>query len=133
MDEIQIVDNSLISVWVYPQRRIIHHRMKMFCYGDDLRQALQQGAEAMEQHGAIKWLSDDRVNGALVPDDQVWIREHWLPRVTAAGWKHWAIVQPAKILGQSYIQRVVRETIPPSVNSRMFTDPDLAMRWLLEQ
>jgi len=133
MDEIQIVDNTLISVWVYPQQRIVHHRMKMFCFGDELRQALMAGVEAMEQHGANKWLSDDRINGALVPDDVAWLDANWRPRVIAAGWKHWAIVQPAKLLGQSTLQRVVQTYVPEGVNARMFGDPDAAMRWLLEQ
>jgi hypothetical protein len=118
MDEILIVDNTLISLWVYPQRRIVHHRMKMFCYGDELRQALMAGAAAMVEHGATKWLSDDRINGALVPDDVVWLDEHWRPRVTAAGWKHWAIVQPAKILGQRTLQRVMRTYIPERADVR---------------
>jgi hypothetical protein len=133
MDEIQIVDNTLISVWVYPQRRIVHHRLKMFCYGDELRQAFSKGAEAMEQHKATKWLSDDRAHGALVPDDQIWLNENWFPRVMAAGWKHWAIVQPTKIIGQSYIQRVMKLILPEGITAHMFGDPDEAMRWLLAQ
>ena len=132
-DAIPIVDNALISVWVYPQRRIVHHRMKMFCYGDDLRHAFSKGAEALEQYKATKWLSDDRVNGALVPDDQAWLHENWLPRVMAAGWTHWAIVQPAKIIGQSYIQRVMKVILPESITARMFSDPDEALLWLLAQ
>jgi hypothetical protein len=133
MDEILLADNALISMWIYPLRRIVHHRMKAYCYGDELRQAMMAGAEAMAQHGASKWLSDDRANGALVPDDSAWLGKHWFPRVLAAGWKHWAIVQPAKILGQSNMQRVLKVTVPAGINARMFDDPDLAMRWLIAQ
>lgn len=133
MDEILVVDNTLLTVWVYPQRRIVHHRMKMFAHGDELRQALLLGAEAMEQHGANKWLSDDRANGALVPDDASWLGANWYPRVLAAGWQHWAVVQPSKIIGQSYIQRVHRLVLPDGINARIFADPDEALRWLVAQ
>jgi hypothetical protein len=125
-----VLDTNLISVWVYPARRMIHHQMKAFCFGADFRAALTRGAEAMEQHGATKWLSDDRLNSALPPDDEQWGYEVWFPRARAAGWRHWAIVQPAKLLGRSSIGRISKQYVDAGVNMRMFGDPDEAMRWL---
>ncbi|HWO17501.1 MAG TPA: hypothetical protein VNO30_01955 [Kofleriaceae bacterium] len=130
MNRIPVVDNSLISVWVYPEQRLIHHQMKRFCFGNDFREALTRGVEAMQQYGATKWLSDDRANSALPPDDGQWGTEVWFPRAKAAGWKHWAIVQPRKILGQTNMDRFARQFGDQGINARMFTDPDEALRWL---
>jgi len=129
-DQILLLDTSLISVWVYPRRQMIHHHMKQFCFGDDFRAALLKGVEAMEQHQATKWLSDDRANGAIVPEDAAWAVEHWFPRARAAGWKHWAVVQPLKIIGQINMERFSKDYGRQGVNARLFSDPDAAMRWL---
>jgi hypothetical protein len=130
MNKISIVDNSLISVWAYPERKMIHHCMKAFCFGDEFREALTRGLEAMQRYQAIKWLSDDRANHALMPDDSEWGAAVWFPQAKAAGWKHWAVVQPAKILGQVNMARFVKLYADQGINARMFADPDEAMTWL---
>lgn len=130
MDKISVVDNALISVWVYPARRMVHHLMKAYCHGDDFREALARGVEALERHRATKWLSDDRANGALPPEDEAWATKVWFPRARAAGWRHWAVVQPAKIIGQVNMGRFVKLYADTGIDARMFGDPDEAMAWL---
>ena len=132
-DTILVADNALISVWIHPARRMVHHRMKTYCHGEDFRAGLTRGLEAMERYRATKWLSDDRSNGALVPEDSAWTARHWVPRAKAAGWRHWSIVQPAKIIGQLSMERVLRGYTNQGINVRMFGDPDEAMRWLVAQ
>jgi hypothetical protein len=129
-NKISIVDNDMIAVWVYPERRIIHHQMKSFCYGEKFYQALMKGAEALQQHRASKWLSDNRLNGALPAEDAEWTEKNWFPKVKAAGWKHWAVVQPEKIIGQINMSRFIKKYSQQGINARMFTDLDEAFRWL---
>lgn len=132
MNKISVVDNPLISVWAYPERKMIHHLMKAYCHGNEFREALTMGLEAMKLHRAIKWLSDDRANGALAPEDEAWATTTWFPQAKAAGWKHWAVVQPAKIIGQVNMARFVKLYADLGINARMFGDPDEAMKWLDE-
>jgi hypothetical protein len=127
---VAVIDSPLISVWAYPDRKMIHHVMKAYCFGDEFRAALTRGVEAMERYQATKWLSDDRANGAVVPEDAEWSLQFWLPRARAAGWKHWGLVQPAKIIGQLNMQRAIKSFTDHGINTRAFSDPDLAMRWL---
>jgi hypothetical protein len=130
---IALVDNKLVAVWVYPERGIVHHAMKAFCHGADFREALSQGAEAMLQHRATKWLSDDRLNGALPEEDERWATHHWFPRVREAGWKHWAIVQPQKLIGQMNMERFRKMYEDLGINARMFSDAEEAFVWLDRQ
>jgi hypothetical protein len=130
MTPISVFDSSLISVWIYPARRLVHHQMKAYCFGAEFRGALTRGVEAMEQYGATKWLSDDRANGALQPEDQAWGHEVFFPRARAAGWRYWATVQPAKLIGQVNLARSVKQYMEWGIDARTFTDPDEAMRWL---
>jgi hypothetical protein len=125
-----ILDNELITVWFYPERKLIHHRMKAVCHGQDFRDALTKGVEAMEQHKAVKWLSDDRLNGALPAEDEAWATTTWFPRTKAAGWKYWAIVAPEKVIGQVNMSKFMLMYADLGVNARMFSDPDLAFAWI---
>ena len=132
MNKILVVDNSLISVWAYPEKALIHHQMKTYCHGDEFRAGLTRGVEAMERYRATKWLSDDRFHGALPPDDEAWSVGTWFPRAKAAGWKRWGIVKPAKIIGQVFMDRISRMYAEHGIEARTFSDPDEAWKWLDE-
>jgi hypothetical protein len=130
---IVVVENKQITVWVYPDRGIVHHAMKGFCHGPEFREALSRGAEALATHRATKWLSDDRLNSALPRDDEEWAIANWFPQSRAAGWRHWAIVQPQKIVGQMNMERFRKMYADLGINAQMFSDPDEAFRWLDSQ
>ena len=130
MNKVLVLESSLITVWAYPERRMIHHQMKAFCFGDGFRDGLTRGVESMERYGATKWLSDDRANSALTPDDIAWSADAWFPRAKAAGWKHWGIVQPLKVLGQTNLARIAERYALHGIVARMFAEPDEAMQWL---
>lgn len=68
----KIVDNEFVTVWVYPDKKIVRHEFHKFIYGETFRDALTKGAEAFEKHHCVKWLSDDRNNSALLPEDTEW-------------------------------------------------------------
>lgn len=129
-DKISIVDNDVISVWVYPHRHMIHHQMKGYCYGERFKEALTKGTDAMEHYKATKWLSDDRGNGALPPEDTDWAEKTWFPRTKAAGWQHWSVVKPEKVIGQINLARFVKKFAALGINARMFSDLDEAVKWL---
>jgi hypothetical protein len=130
MDKILVADNSLISVWAYPERKLIHSRQKMYSHGDDFRDALNKGTDAMELYKATKWLSDTSVHGGLPPEDEAWVTQTWFPRTKAAGWRHWAVVKPTKIIGQLNLSRFIKTFADLGINACMFSDPVEAMKWL---
>lgn len=128
-----IIENQYATLQVYPEKRIIHHQIHKFIYGDAFRELMTKGADAFEVYKCTKWLSDDRGNSALRTDDIEWGQEVWEPRIMKAGWKHWALVLPEKILGQMNMKRIVDRYNQIGVNVRTFSDPELAMKWLEQQ
>jgi hypothetical protein len=132
MNKVSLVDNPLIAVWVYPERRLLHSQMKAYCFGPEFRAGLTAAAEGMERYQATRWLADDRASGALPPEDMEWGTQVWFPRALAAGWSHWALLQPAKLIGKIHMERVMQMFAGRGLKTRMFTDPDEAMRWLDE-
>ena len=133
MDKELILDNGYMTVWYHPEKKIVHHQMHKFTYGQALRDGLSAGAAMLEEKGAQKWLSDDRENTTLGKDDLNWTATFWRPRVKKAGLKYWAIVIPQKIFGQMVMKRIVEEYANTGVTVQIFTDPAEAMKWLEAQ
>ncbi len=125
-----IIDNEYASLYYYPDKKIVHHEWHRFVFGKYFREVLTRGAEILESNGCQKWLSDDRGNSALHPEDKAWGDENWAPRVIKAGWKYWALVMPENVIGQLNMTRIVNEYLERGVEVRVFSDPDEAMKWL---
>jgi hypothetical protein len=133
MDKEVVLDNENITVWYYPQKKIIHHEFHKFTQGRTFQEALSKGAATLEKNKAKKWLSDDRKNSVLTLDDTKWTASFWRPRVIKAGWKYWAIVLPEKAVGQMVMQRIIKEYADTGVTVKIFSDSVKAMTWLEAQ
>lgn len=133
MAVITIFKNEQITISYYPDKKIIHHVMHKYTYGQTFREALLAGAEAMKTYQAHKWLSDDRNNPVLSPEDQKWGIEVWEPQVIAAGWKYWAIVQPEHAIAKWRMLKLAEMYSKKGITVQLFTDPDEAMKWLESQ
>jgi hypothetical protein len=129
----EIINNNKAALWYHPKTKIVHHQLRSYIYGQQFRDILERGLELFRLHQACKWLSDDRGNGALDPDDSDWATEVWSPQVIAAGWKFWAIVLPIKVIGQMNMRGWVSMYAEKGVKVEAFTDPDLALSWLEAQ
>ena len=130
MSPMTVLDNEFVTMWYYPEDKIVHHQFHQFMYGQLFRDALMTGADLFEKNSANKWLSDDRANNALPEEDAEWGRQNWVPRIMKAGWKYWALVMPDKVLGQMNMQRFVKEFSKHGVTVKVFADPDEALKWL---
>jgi hypothetical protein len=127
---ITVLDNEFVSMWYYPSSGILHHQFHKYLWGDTFREALNKGVDVFRQHHATKWLSDDRKNAALSRADTEWAIGDWFPRVLKAGWKYWAIVLPENVIGQMNMKLFIENYSKQGVTTRVFSDPDDAMKWL---
>jgi hypothetical protein len=121
------------SLWYYPAARIVHHELRRFVRGEELRTVLEAGLEMIEQRGACKWLSDNRGNAPLTPADAEWATNHWGRRAVAAGWRYWAIVMPKLVTGQMHMRRRIAMYAEHGVKTETFDDPEQGLRWLEAQ
>ena len=125
-----IIDTDYATLWYYPESKVVRHKWKKFIHGDEFRNVLNRGVEIFKEHGANKWLSDDRLNSALPTVDFEWGVTDWFPRVFAAGWKYWALVMPDKVIGQMNMDRAVKTYIEQGLVVKVFEDPEEALAWL---
>ena len=130
MSKTTIFENEFAVIYFHEADKIIHHQIKKYIFGDNLREVLVKGVEAMEARGATKWLSNDRENGAMSVEDKAWGDKHWFPRAAAAGWKHWAILPPKKAVGQMSLNQKAAQGRSGGLEVRVFEDEDSALAWL---
>ncbi|MFX1252790.1 MAG: hypothetical protein ACFFCZ_14380 [Promethearchaeota archaeon] len=125
-----IVDNESITMWYYPNEKIIAHRVHKFIRGQILRDALLKGTEVLKQNGAQKWLSDDRNNVAIPAAELEWGKTVWVFQAMEAGWKYWALVQPEMVIGQLSMRRLIQSYAEVGLIVQLFSDPEKALEWL---
>jgi hypothetical protein len=130
MAVITIIDEEKWSLLFHPDARIVHHIAKTPLYGSEFRDMLSRGADYLEKNRATKWLSDDRRNGAISPEDNEWGDSIWAPRVIGAGFKYWAIVVPRAATGSLQMRRLCGEFRKRGVTAEVFETPETAMAWL---
>jgi hypothetical protein len=130
MSQETILSTEYATLWFHPEKKIVHHAFHKFIYGEEFRKILEKGVEVFKQHGAHKWLSDDRLTSALPAEDLDWGFNNWFPRVWAAGWRYWALVMPDKVAGQMNLNRIAKHYIDQGLNIQVFADPDEALKWL---
>lgn len=133
-EPIVVLDNVYATLRFHEAAKIIHHEMKQPIRAGAFQQLLTAGLELMRKHEAKKWLSDDRKNSVLEPDDETWARTVWFPQSQAAGWKYWAVCPPAeKVIGQLQINRHAKSYMQGGVEVQNFGDPSDALAWLLSR
>ena len=128
-----LYESSYVTLWYHPEKKIIHHQIHKFVFGEEFRKFLLIGTDALKKNHAPKWLSDDRNNSVLRKEDVEWGITNWFPQTVQAGWKFWAIVQPEKVIAQMNMQTLVDDYAKAGIVAKFFTDPDAAMAWLESQ
>ncbi len=130
MSEKVVLENDAATLWFDAQHGIVHHAFHRYTHGAAFRGILNAGCDLMGEKKATKWLSDDRGNGALPADDSAWARQDWFPRVMAAGWKYWALVQPESVIGQLNMRRFTRHYAEQGLTVQVFAELEPAREWL---
>jgi hypothetical protein len=128
-----ILENDHVTLWYYPELKIVHHQMFQPPTPEEFRELLNTGAKTLERFRAIKWFSDDRGNTLLKPPEEEWADVVWLPRVLSSGFKFWAIVLPMPAIGKLNMQRIAAHHARHGVVSRIETMPHAAFEWLKAQ
>jgi hypothetical protein len=133
MSPVTVINNEYATLVYQPEQKIVHHTFHKPMTSTDFRQVLNTGAELFAKHQACKWLSDDRGNGALSPEDSEWAMQDWFPRVLKSGWKFWALVVPEDIMARMNLTQFVNSYYDQGLRIMVFTDPKEATEWLERQ
>jgi hypothetical protein len=125
-----LLDNDVVTLWYYPESKIIHHQFHKFIYGEKFQEVMLKGLEYFEKEKCSKWLSDDRKNSALRKADLEWGNTYWRSRMIAAGWKYWAIMIPDLTVGKMSMMHLIDDYKKDKIEVEIFEDVELALKWL---
>jgi len=127
---ITLIDDERYSLSYDADSKVIYHTVKRSISGAAFRELLTRGAECLEQNQVSKWLSDDRKNGPVGPEDSTWGETIWGPRVLRAGFKFWAIVVPSSAVGSLQMRRFAKLYRERGVAVEIFDDLQRAWTWI---
>ena len=130
MPAITIINEPNRTLVYQPDAGVVHHTILGKLSSAEFRDLLTRGAECLEKNKATKWLSDDRKNGPISPDDATWGETVWGTRVLKAGFKFWAIVVPAHAVGSLQMRRFANEYRDRGVAVEVFAELEPALKWL---
>jgi len=127
---VTVIDDEFVTLWYHPDEKVVHHQIHKFLVAGVFERLLSKGAELLETHGATKWLSDDRNNVVVSPEDLAWSDTVWAPRVLKAGFKHWAIVVPSTAVAELQMKALRTKRQKQGLTVEMFERVEDAMAWL---
>jgi len=130
MSDMTIINNKFATLVYHTETKIVHHTFHRPIGGNEFREVLTTGAETLKKYGASKWLSDDRNNSALSPEDTEWSKTVWFPQSFEAGWKYWALVVPEDMMARMNLKEFVDSYAEQGLRIMVFVTPDEAMAWL---
>jgi hypothetical protein len=127
-----IIDNSFFTLSYHPDTKIVHHEIKVALTHQAFINLLTGGEAALKSNQAVKWLSDDRKYSGLTAENMEWSGQ-WLPGAMAeTGWRYWARVvdkMPPKPIQDQFVAGYGGYGLV----AKLFTDINVAMKWLEEQ
>ena len=117
---------------VYPEKRILHHRIKEPINHQEFETLLTKGLELYSKYQCKKWLSDDRKN-TLFDDKLIKWGLVWESQIMKTGWKAWAIIPPEDKECNDKMEARLDRLHAMGVKVRAFNNTEDAMAWLEEQ
>ena len=124
------VDEPYLSIRWDSVHRHVHSEWKAFANSAELRAGLLKGVQAIRDHRAPAYVSDSRKLRVIIPADQAWIKNTWLPLAIEAGLERVAFVTAPSGLGRLNVEDVVGLVDDHGLQSRCFASVAAAREWV---
>ena len=125
------LDEPYLSIRWRSVPRMLYAEWKGYATSAELRAALLRGVEAMRDRHVLAYVSDARRAKVMLPEDEVWAREVWLPQAVAAGLKRMAVVTAGTGMAKVIMEDVSRHVDHHGLEMRTFDSVTAATTWAL--
>lgn len=105
---------------------------KGFANSAEFRASTMRILDAIRSSGAASLISDNRRLEGVANQDQLWIRDTWVPLATSAGLKRIAVILARHGLGKIASEQILSRIGPGVFATRTFTTVSEAMEWTSE-
>jgi hypothetical protein len=129
-DEVYL-DAPYLSIRWRSVPRILYAEWKGFATSSEFRAGLLTGIRAIRQRHVTGYVSDARKAKLVLPEDERWSREVWLPQAVGAGLKRMAIVTATAGLGKMAYDDAATAMDSHGLSMRTFDSVAAATAWAL--
>jgi hypothetical protein len=125
------LDEPYLSIRWRSVPRMLFAEWKGFATSAELRAALLTGIKAIRERHVLAYVSDARNAKVMLPEDEVWAKEVWLPQAVAAGLRRMAMVTAQKGIAKVILEDVSRKLDQHGLEMRSFDSVAAATTWAL--
>jgi hypothetical protein len=129
MDDETFLDEPYLSIRWRATPKILYAEWKGFATSAEFRAALLTGIRAIRERKVHGYVSDARKAKVVVPEDEKWGREVWLPQAVAAGLKRMAIVVAPTGLAKQTFESAANQIDSHGLSMRTFDSVAAATVW----
>jgi hypothetical protein len=129
-DEV-FLDEPYISIRWRSTPKLLYAEWKGFATSAEFRSALLTGVRAMRERHVVSYVSDGRKAKVMLPEDEKWAREVWLPQAVAAGLKRMAVVTAPTGISKMAYEDAAHAMDSHGLSMRTFDSVADATTWAL--
>jgi hypothetical protein len=129
-DELYL-DEPYISIRWRSTPQLLYAEWKGFATSAEFRTALLTGVRAIRERHVTSYVSDGRKAKLVLPEDEKWSREVWLPQAVAAGLKRMAVVTAPTGLSKMAYEDAATAMDSHGLSMRTFDSVAAATTWAL--
>jgi hypothetical protein len=126
------LDEPWLTITWDPEYRCVYAEFKAFANSSEFRAGTLKILDAIRDRQAGALVSDNRRLEGVTDQDQLWLRDTWLPLAVAAGIKRIAVVLARRGLGKIASEEILRQFGTTTFATRTFTTPSEATEWVSE-
>lgn len=119
-----------LSIEWDPEYRCVYAEFKAFANSAEFRAGVTKLLDAIRDKRSTSLVSDNRRLEGVASEDQLWLRDTWIPLAVAAGLKRVAVVLPHHGLGRIASEQIISQIGPAIFATRTFTTVSEAMEWV---
>jgi hypothetical protein len=108
----------------------VHAEWTGFANSAQFRDGTLRILEALRDKQASLLISDNRKLEGVVDEDQLWLRDTWVPVAVAAGLKRIAVVVAHRGLGRIASEEIIGRFGKTTFITNTFESPDEALKWV---
>ena len=122
-------DERWLRIQWDPEHRCVYAEWKSFANSGEFRASTTKILTAIRQKSAVSLVSDNRRLEGVADQDQLWLRDSWIPQAVASGLKRIAVVVPHHGLGKIASEEILGRIEMAVFATRTFTTVSEATEW----
>jgi hypothetical protein len=125
------LDEPWLSIIWDRELGCVYAKFKAFANSAEFRAGVMKILDAIRDKSSALLISDNRKLEGVAVEDQLWLRDTWVPLAVAAGIKRIAVVLPRQGLGRIASQDIISQIGSTPWVTRTFDSLDEAMKWVV--